>query len=165
MKIPVKMVGLAALLMSLCAGSAQARNDTYFLPIQDALKANKLQLDAAIRLYYADQPHPDVEATLRKGQVAHKKGQGYSYKHHEESIARPNKESVEKDDKEGCNLAMQTALHHLQEQAYRMGGNAVINIESYYRKKAFRSADKFECHAGRSGASVALRGDIVKLKR
>ena len=164
MKKSIKMVGFAALFMSLCVGSAQARNDTYFLSIQDALKADKTQFDATIRLYYAGQPHPDVETTLRQGQVARKKARGSSYRHYEESIAKPDKKLVEKDDKEGCNLAMQTALRHLQNQAYRMGGNAVINIESYHRKTAFRSADKFECHAGNSGSGVALRGDIVKLK-
>ena len=164
MKMPVKMVGFAALLMSLCVGSAQARNNAYFLPIQDALKANKSQPDAAIRLYYADQPHPDVQATLKQGQVANKKAQGATYKHYGESNPTTDKASVENDDKEGCKLAMQAALRHLQDQAYRMGGNAVINIESYYRKKTFRSADKFECHAGNSGSTVALRGDIVRLK-
>ncbi len=165
MKMPVKAAAFAALLMSLCVGSAQARNDAYFLPIQDALKANKAQLGAAIRLYYADQQHPVVEATLKQGQVANMKARAPGYKYYGESIAKTDKESIEKDDKEGCNQAMQTALNHLQDQAYRMGGNAVINIESYYGKKAFRSVDKFECHSGSSGSGVVLRGDIVKLKQ
>jgi uncharacterized protein YbjQ (UPF0145 family) len=60
---------------------------------------------------------------------------------------------------------MATALLQMQQAARDMGGNAVVNIESFYKRKVFRSNDQFECHAGNIVAGVALRGDVVKLRR
>jgi uncharacterized protein YbjQ (UPF0145 family) len=59
---------------------------------------------------------------------------------------------------------MLSALIQLQERARREGGNAVINIKSYYKKQTFSSESQFECHAGNIMAGVALKGDIVKLR-
>jgi uncharacterized protein YbjQ (UPF0145 family) len=70
-----------------------------------------------------------------------------------------------KSDEEACHVAMLSGLIQLQERARKEGGNAVINIESYYKKKSYKSKDKFECHAGNIMAGVALKGDVVKLKK
>jgi hypothetical protein len=45
------------------------------------------------------------------------------------------------------------------------GGNAVINIVSYYKKNVFSSATEYECHAGAIIAGVALKGTVVKLSK
>jgi len=150
MKMPLKATGLAALLvsLSLCAITAQARDTTHFLPIKDAVEIGKTQgLADDIRLYFGNQKHPAVAATLTKGISTNKKTN-----------------AANKSDEVACNWAMQSALIQLQQAARNMGGNAVVNIESYYKKKVFRSDDQFECHAGAIMAGVALRGDIVKLK-
>ena len=152
MKMSTKVTGFAALFvsLSLCVPIAQARNDAFFLPIQDAIKADeaKPRLNNDIKLYFGDQPYPAVEVTLFHGFVAYKKGSIF-----------------EKTEVEACNLTFLAALVQIQERARRMGGNAVINIESFYKKRSFRSNDKYECHAGSAKTGVMLRGDIVKLRK
>ena len=51
----------------------------------------------------------------------------------------------------------------LQRRAVAEGGNAVINIRSYYYKKNFSSATEFECGAGAVVAGVTMIGDVVQL--
>jgi uncharacterized protein YbjQ (UPF0145 family) len=51
----------------------------------------------------------------------------------------------------------------LQDRAIAEGGNAVVNIRSFYKKRDFTSATEFECGAGAMVAGVALVGDVVKL--
>jgi hypothetical protein len=157
MKKPVIFTGFVALLASLCAFSAQARHDTYILPIQDVFETSeaKAKLDGHVKFYFADQPHPDVEATLKPAFVIHKKARAYRSDWSDDQS---------KDDESGCIRSMLVVLRIFQAHAIKAGGNAVINIESYFKKNVFRSNDQFECHAGDSGSGVILRGDIVKLK-
>jgi len=155
MKVPLKAAGFAALLfvsLSLCAVSAQARDDKHLLPIKDAIELGKKQegkwhLDDSVAFYFGDQSHPAVAEALTKGVITNKKTN-----------------AANKSDEEACNYAMVSALLQLQERARSEGGNAVINIESYFKKISFKSNDQFECHAGSIMAGVALRGDVVKLK-
>ena len=51
----------------------------------------------------------------------------------------------------------------LQDRAVAEGGNAVINIRSYYYKNDFSSATEFECGAGAIMAGVTMVGEVVKL--
>ena len=51
----------------------------------------------------------------------------------------------------------------LQKRALAEGGNAVVNIRSFYKKREFTSAIEFECGAGAMVAGVTLVGDVVKL--
>ena len=57
---------------------------------------------------------------------------------------------------------MLSALIELRKRAEMLGGNAVTNIVSYYKKVTFSSPDQFECHAGGVIAGVALKGTFVK---
>ena len=43
------------------------------------------------------------------------------------------------------------------------GGNAIVNIHSYYYKNAFSSSTEFECGAGAIMSGVTMVGDVVKL--
>lgn len=43
------------------------------------------------------------------------------------------------------------------------GGNAVVEVESYYKKQPFSSETQYECHVGAVIAGTALRGKVVKL--
>ncbi|MCL2310766.1 MAG: excinuclease ATPase subunit [Proteobacteria bacterium] len=155
MKLSVKATVFTAFFvsLSLCAAGVQARDDKHLLPIKDALELGKKQegkwhLDEDIAFYFGDQSHPAVDATLVKGVITNKKTN-----------------AANKSDEEACNFAMLSALIQLQERARSEGGNAVINIESYFKKISFKSKDQFECHAGAIMAGVALRGDVVKLKK
>jgi hypothetical protein len=58
---------------------------------------------------------------------------------------------------------MLSALIDLQDAARKQGGNAVVNIVSFYKKNEFSSPTDYDCHAGAFVAGVALKGDIVKL--
>lgn len=70
-----------------------------------------------------------------------------------------------KSDGEACRWVFLSALLTLQERAKTEGGNAVVNIISYYKKEKNSSNSEFECHAGAIIAGVALNGDVVKLAR
>ena len=43
------------------------------------------------------------------------------------------------------------------------GGNAVVNIHSYYYKNTFSSSTEFECGAGAVMSGVTMVGAVVKL--
>ena len=139
----------AVLLVSLSlATSAQARNEVSYFSVEDAMKSEegKARLAGHVKFYFADQAHPAVEATVSQGVVANKKS------------------GIGGDEAEACNRAFVAALAQLQEKAQRADGNAVINIESYFKKSSYRSKDKYECHAGHAKTVVTLKGDVVKLK-
>ncbi|MDR2207513.1 MAG: excinuclease ATPase subunit [Azoarcus sp.] len=151
MKGSVKAAGFTILLasLSLCAVSVQARDTTHYFPIKEAFESDTDKgLEGDIKFYFGGQKHPSVAATLNRGIVTNKKTN-----------------AANKSDHAACNRAMLSALVQLQKAARNAGGNAVVNIESYYKKNVFRSNDQFECHAGNIMAGVALRGDIVRLKR
>ena len=51
-----------------------------------------------------------------------------------------------------------------QDRAKQMGGDAVIKIESYYRKNTIKSATEYECGSGGLMSGVTFRGEVVKLQ-
>ena len=65
-------------------------------------------------------------------------------------------------DARACNMAFLSAVIALQQKALREGGNAVVNIHSYYKYKKFSSAKEFECATGRAMSAVTLRGTVVQ---
>ncbi|MCL1824390.1 MAG: excinuclease ATPase subunit [Betaproteobacteria bacterium] len=152
MKIPVKFAGFVPLFVSLsfCALNAQARDAKYFLPIWEVVKTARAsgQIGDDIRFYFGRQGHPHIREMLTRGVVTNKK------------TNRTNKS-----DRGACEWVMLSALIQLQERARREGGNAVINIKSYYKKQTFSSESQYECHAGTFSAGVALKGDVVRLER
>jgi len=68
-----------------------------------------------------------------------------------------------KSDKDGCERAFLSAMITFKERALREGGNAVINIQSYYKKNEFSSTTEYECGAGAIMGGVTFRGTVVKL--
>ncbi|CAM3357531.1 hypothetical protein [Halomonas lysinitropha] len=59
---------------------------------------------------------------------------------------------------------MLSALLSLRERVRAEGGNAVIHIESSYKRKPMVSRDEYECYAGMLMAGVALRCDVGTLR-
>lgn len=151
MNISLKTTALALIpvVLSLCAANASARDTTHYLPIKEAIEQGKAEdkLGNDVKLYFAGQS-ASVQSTIKKGVVTNKKTN-----------------AANKTDEQACRIAMISALIQMQETARKQGGNAVTNIESFYKKKAYRSNSQYECHAGAIMAGVALRGNIVKLKR
>lgn len=145
----IRTFGLAgcALGALLLAGAGQARNTTLKLPINNALTAPaaKERLSGEVKFFFGSQQHPKPAATY-----------GTYTAHRKTNFAN-------KSDREGCEWAFLSAMLVLQQRALAEGGNAVVNIHSYYRKNEFSSETEYECHAGAIIGGVALRGTVVKL--
>ncbi|MDO6566977.1 excinuclease ATPase subunit [Alteromonas sp. 1_MG-2023] len=138
------IVGLSLILM---ASNTFARDTKYMYSIEDALASANFQdrLDPNIPLFFGEQTHGEVEKRLG------------SYPTNKKTNA------FNKTDEEACEWVLLSALLTLQERAVKEGGNAVINIASYYKKNTVVSDTEYECHAGAFVAGVALMGEVVKL--
>ena len=127
--------------------AAHARDTELKLSVKEALEtaAAKEKLGTEVKFFFGDQVHPAVKATL--GTYTSNKKTNFA----------------NKTDKEGCEWVFLSAMLSLKQRALAEGGNAVVNIQSYYKKKEFSSPTEYECHAGAIMGGVALRGTVVKL--
>lgn len=135
------LVSLSALMLASCA----PRDTVHYLSINDALNSAdaKQVLDPNIKLYFG-KPAPGG-TTLVKA-----------------AVTNPKTNALNKTDLEACQWVFLSAVKKFQERAVKEGGTKVGNLVSFYKKKEFSSTTQYECHAGRSIAGVALKGDIVK---
>ncbi|WP_105189028.1 excinuclease ABC subunit A [Pseudoalteromonas sp. T1lg48] len=134
-----------ALGLALTANTALARDDIGHYNIAELLETTKAKnalLD--VPLYFGNQAYGKVQETY--GEVT----------------TNQKTNAFNKSDKEACQWVMLSALKALQERAKREGMNAVVNIQSYYKKREFVSETEFECGAGFLIAGVALKGTLVK---
>lgn len=127
--------------------SAHARDTELHLSLTDALDSPAFagKLNPGIQFYFGDQSHPAPTRTLI------------------EVVSNRKTNAVGKSDVEACEWVLLSAMLSLQERAIAEGGNAVVNIRSYFKKDTFSSTTEFECHAGAIMAGVALIGEIVVL--
>ena len=65
----------------------------------------------------------------------------------------------------GVSASVPVGRAELQERARKEGGNAVVNTTSNYRNEVSESATKYAYGAGAVNAGVALKGDVVRLKK
>jgi len=133
---------------TLTTTSAYARDDIAKFSITDLMsteKAKKALLD--VPMYFATQEHKNVAKTY--GEVSTNK----------------KTNAFMKSDKEACEWVMLSALKALQQRAVQEGMDAVVNIESNYKKRHFASETEFECGAGALMAGVALKGTLVKFDK
>ncbi|EPC01160.1 hypothetical protein L861_11335 [Litchfieldella anticariensis FP35 = DSM 16096] len=135
---------LGALLLTT---ASYARDTTHMLSIEEAMNtpAARERLDPNIRFFFADTPHGEVVAE------------------HGNFVTNKKTNAFNKTDEEACRWVMLSALISLQDRVKAEGGNAVINIESFYKRHPMTSRTEYECHAGALMAGVALRGDVVTL--
>ncbi len=140
---------LAAVLTVSVAFAAQARDTEYHLKLSELLQSAeyKDKVGDDVAFYFGRQPTPPVEKSFG------------------EFVTNRKTNSVGKPDQEACRWAMLSALIQLRDRAEEMGGNAVVGIESYYKKRRASSETEYECHAGAIIAGVALRGTVVKLQK
>lgn len=138
---------LLALSLSLLSTQAHSRDTKHMLSIQEAMQTPVFQekLDPSIRLYFGDQKTPKILKSLGN----------YSSNKKTNAFA--------KSDEEACKWVLLSALLSLQERAKAEGGDAVVNIASYYKKNVYSSNTTYECHAGAIMAGVALTGTVVKI--
>lgn len=126
---------------------AHSRDTKHLFSIQDAMITADFQqkLDPNIQLYFGSQTHPAITTAYAR-YTSNKKTNAFN-----------------KSDEAACQRAFLSALITFQQRAKTEGGNAIVEIESYYKKKPFSSETQFECHAGAVIAGTALRGKVVKL--
>ena len=145
-----RFVALVAvsLLSLLSSGPAAARDTVLHIPLADVLDMPeaKAKLDPAFKFYLAGQATPKVA------------------KRYSSDIVNPKTNGFNKDDTFGCKWAALSALIELQDSAKRQGGNAVVDIVSYYKKVEYKSATDFECHAGAFIIGVALKGTSAQIE-
>jgi len=145
MKQLAYLVLVSMVLFSYSTG--EARNTLHKVSIEEALAWGEREgvLLDSIRLYFGDQEHPAIEQNLGT-YTANKKTNG-----------------VGKSDQKACQWAFLGAMKTLQGRARTEGGNAVVNIHSYYYKKEYSSTTDFECGAGAVMSGVTMVGTVVRL--
>jgi len=145
MKIAIHIA--LSLVLVFATSTSQARNEVLRFSIEEALSQPEAvsRLDSSIRLFFGDQAVPAIERKLGTF-TSNKKTNG-----------------LNKSDAEACNWAFLSAMMSLQERAAREGGNAVVNIRSFYRKSEFSSASDFECGAGTFVVGITMVGEVVRL--
>ena len=143
---------LAALLVSivgiLAAPASSARDDLNKYPISEAMSAPDAtaKLNRGIKFFFGGSAHPAVAKSFGVF-TSNKKTNGFG-----------------KVDKDACNWAFLSATLSFQDRALAEGGDAVINIESYYKKQLLVSETEFECGSGALMSGVTFRGEVVKLQ-
>ncbi|MGF6773328.1 hypothetical protein P3T18_005833 [Paraburkholderia sp. GAS199] len=147
MKRHLMFAALLASFATLASAPAFARDTVANYPVEPALHSEPGKVSDDIDLYFAGQKHPPVKNTI--GEFAtNKKTNAFG-----------------KSDLEACQHVFLSAVIELQERARKEGGNAVINIKSNYKNEVRESATEFTCGAGAVIAGVALKGDVVTLRK
>lgn len=129
------------------SNDGHARDELVMINVAEAMATSEYAnaLDGSVRFYFGNSPHPAV---------AHRYGNFVTNKK-TNAFAKPAGVA--------CRHVLLSALIALQDQAKSLGGNAVVNIHSYFKKnEASHDADA-ECYKGFLMAGVALKGDIVRL--
>ena len=138
-----------AAIVSLGAVTVEARNDLAMWSISEALSTEdaKQKLNKGIRFYFGDQRHPKI------------------IKNFGEYMSNKKTNAFNKTDERACQWNFLSAMLSFQDRAKRMGGNAVVNIRSYYKKNTISSQTEFECGSGTFVSGVTFLGDVVKLAK
>jgi uncharacterized protein YbjQ (UPF0145 family) len=148
MKQSFSSVALISVLALLAPNSGTARNTKAMWPIAEAMAAPEARsrLNSGIQFYFGSAAHPAVTTSFGV-YTSNKKTNG-----------------TNKSDKEACEWAFLSAMLSFQQRAAELGGNAVINIRSYYDKHEVSSETEYECGSGALMSGVTFQGEIVKLE-
>lgn len=141
------ILSLCLVLATVFSGTALARDTRHLLSIEEAMNSSAFQerLNPEVRFYFGDSAHPTPQKRLG------------------EYVTNKKTNAVGKSDRQACEWVFLSALLSLEQRALSEGGNAVVNVRSYYKKNVFSSTTEYECHAGAVIAGVALIGDVVRL--
>ncbi len=142
-----KLIAMLSLALVLVSPSAFSRDTKVMLPINELMASQAYidKLNKGVGFYFGEQSTPSVLKNLGNF-TTNKKTNAFN-----------------KSDEVACRHVLLSALMALQDRALREGGNAVINIVSYYKNSVHSSTTELECHAGGIMAGAALKGDAVKL--
>jgi uncharacterized protein YbjQ (UPF0145 family) len=124
---------------------AQARDVEHSLSIAEFMADAEVRqkLGSDVTFYFSGQPTPRVGKSF--GDV----------------VTNRKTNAFGKSDAASCRWAMLSALIHLRDRAKELGGNAVINVVSYYKKNITASPTDYICHAGNVVTGVALKGTVA----
>jgi len=140
---------ISLIIAFLClAVSAQARDDKNMRSISEAMNtaSAKAKLTEGYTFKFGKQSH---------GRIA---------TNHGEFTSNKKTNAFNKSDEEACQWAFLSAMVSFQDRIKSSGGNAVVNIRSYYRKNEISSTTEYECGNGAIMAGVTFKGDVVTLK-
>ena len=138
---------ICAVAVACLASHAFARDSVESYPVAAALASEPGKVGDDIPLYFAGQKHPGV------------------VKSYGEFATNKKTSAFGKSDETACQHVFLSAVFELQDRARKEGGNAVINIKSNYKNEVRESATEFTCGAGAVIAGVALKGDVVTLRK
>jgi hypothetical protein len=140
-----KTLLILALIGAVGVQGAQARDVEHNFSIAEIMADAEVRsrLGNDVAFYFSGQPTPPVVRSL--GDV----------------VTNRKTNSFGKPDATACRWAMLAALIHLHDRAKELGGNAVINVVSYYKKNTQASSTDYVCHAGNFVAGVALKGTVA----
>jgi len=127
----------------------QAEDAKHIFSIQEALNSQAFEgrLNKKIKFYFGtNKPNRKINRNL--GEFAAQR-RSNSFRH--------------ASDRKACEWVFLSALLSLQKRVAAKGGNAVINIRSFYKKNEMSSETKFECRIGLLRTGVALKGTVVSL--
>jgi uncharacterized protein YbjQ (UPF0145 family) len=137
-----------SVLVVLGAVNVEARDDRGMWSISEALNTEdaKQRLNKNIRFYFGDQSHPKI------------------IKNFGEYMSNKKTNAFNKTDERACQWNFLSAMLSFQDRALRKGGNAIVNIRSYYKKNEISSQTEFQCGSGTFVSGVTFLGDVVKLQ-
>jgi uncharacterized protein YbjQ (UPF0145 family) len=143
----ISAVLLVLLTLGFTSQTARAADSLVMISVPEAMSTSDYQekLDGSVKFYFGNTPHPEIVQTYGNF-VTNKKTNGFA-----------------KSAGEACNHVLLSALIQLQDQAKSLGGNAVVNIKSYFKKNEVSHDQQVECYKGFLMAGVALKGDVVKV--
>jgi len=143
-----KILFIITLTCLFATGFSEARDDLNQYSVEEAMNTSdaKSKLNKGYIYLFGKQEHAEVVSN------------------HGEFMANKKTNAFNKSDKQACQWAFLSAMITFQERVAKEGGNAVINIRSYYKKHDFTSETEFECGNGSLMAGVTLVGDVVTLK-
>ncbi|HWK44531.1 MAG TPA: excinuclease ABC subunit A [Stellaceae bacterium] len=141
------LAGLLILSATFFSQHALARDTEYHLKIEEAMRdPNYRKLGKDVVFFFGTENTPAIDQSFG------------------EFVTNKKTNSFSRSDLDACRWVMLSALLELRERTLEMGGDAVVNIVSYYKKNVVASKTDYECHAGDVIAGVTLKGDVVKLK-
>lgn len=144
-KFAAAVIGVVAVI---AVDSATARDARVRFSIAEAISAPDAaaKLNDKVKFFFGDSASPATERSF--------------------GVFTSNKKTnaVGKSAKVACEWAFLSALLSFQDRALQLGGDAVINIKSYYKRNAVSSATEYECGTGNIVVGVTFQGEVVKLK-
>ncbi|MDR3212879.1 MAG: excinuclease ATPase subunit [Azoarcus sp.] len=128
---------------------SQARDTQHFLDFQSVVDKAVAdgQLDGTVKFYLKGQAVP--------GKIAQR---------FPEASSNKKTNAANKSDEAACEWALRSVLIAFQDNAKRNGGNAVVDMVSFYNRKEYSDPAKFECHAGSIMAGVVMKGAAAIVK-